>query len=155
MRPWNSLPWWSRERTRSDFAVNAIVKNAWPDGTKPDPFGQQRQDLSGWVVELTDPDEVGATRTGSVAAVLVMTLLKGWHRKVTLTPLIYLGLLRLGKKLVVNPSVTRLIFLGALLVALMNIRPQGLRHAGGDHVMALLELRDVSLSFGGLKSSRS
>ena len=53
-----------------------------------------------------------------------------------------------------EPSITRLILIGVILIVLMNARPQGLvgTRQGGDRLMAerLLDLRGVSKSFGGL-----
>jgi ABC-type branched-subunit amino acid transport system permease subunit len=58
--------------------------------------------------------------------VLGITLLKGWMRKAALIPLLYLAAFVWENKLVLNPSVTALILLGALLIALMIARPTGL-----------------------------
>ena len=61
-----------------------------------------------------------------VAGVLVLTLLRGRLRLVTLVPVLYLAAFVWENRLAAEPSITRLILLGALLVALMNARPQGL-----------------------------
>ena len=62
-------------------------------------------------------------------------------------------------RLVVEPSITRLILIGVILIVLMNARPQGLlgTRARGDRLMAerLLELHGVSKSFGGLHVHRA
>jgi ABC-type branched-subunit amino acid transport system permease subunit len=83
--------------------------------------------MSSWVVELANPDKAGSYAYAVlIAAVLGMTLLKGWVRKAALIPLIYLAAFVWENKLVLNPSVTALILLGALLIALMIARPTGL-----------------------------
>ena len=43
-----------------------------------------------------------------------------------LVPTLYLAAFVWENRLVFNPSITRLLLLGALLVVLMNARPQGL-----------------------------
>jgi branched-chain amino acid transport system permease protein len=109
------------------FAVNAIVTSVWASGTRPSQFGGQNQTMSSWVVELTTPDKIGSYGYAAlIAAVLGMTLLKGWVRKAALIPLIYLAAFVWENKLVLNPSVTALILLGALLISLMIARPTGL-----------------------------
>ena len=109
------------------FAANAIVTSAWPDATRPSPLGGQSQTMSSWVIELTNPDKPGSYAYAAlIACVLGLTLLKGWMRKAALIPLVYLAAFVWENKLVLNPSVTALILLGALLVALMIARPNGL-----------------------------
>jgi branched-chain amino acid transport system permease protein len=63
---------------------------------------------------------------GLVAAILLLTQLRGWVRTVALVPTAYLALVVWETILVEEPAVTRLILFGALLVALMTARPQGL-----------------------------
>jgi ABC-type branched-subunit amino acid transport system permease subunit len=109
------------------FAVDAVATGVWPAGTKPLPLGGQSQTMSSWVVELTDPTRAGAyAYAGLIAAVLGLMLLKGWVRKAAMIPVIYLAAFVWENELVLNPSVTALILLGALLIALMIARPTGL-----------------------------
>ena len=61
-----------------------------------------------------------------IAAVLVLTRLHGWWRTAALPPTIYLAMFVWENLLMDQPSVTRLIVFGALLVVLMVVRPQGL-----------------------------
>ena len=55
-----------------------------------------------------------------------MTLLHGWMQKVALVPTLYLAAFVWENRLVVEPSITRLILVGVILIVLMNARPQGL-----------------------------
>jgi ABC-type branched-subunit amino acid transport system permease subunit len=127
LRPWRVLAAVAAATVGLGFAVHAIATTAWPSGTHPDPTGPQSPTMRGWVVELTKPDRVGSfAYVALIAAVLGVVLLKRRLRPFALPPLIYLAAFVWENKLVLNPSVTRLIFLGALLVALMNLRPQGL-----------------------------
>ena len=78
------------------------------------------------MVELTTPDRVGSfAYVALIAAALGMMALKGRLRLICIPPLIYLAAFVWENKLVLVPSVTRLIFLGALLVALMTARARG------------------------------
>jgi branched-chain amino acid transport system permease protein len=109
------------------FVVNAIATSVWPTGTRPTTFGGQNLTMSSWVVELTDPVRVGAwSYAALIAAVLGLTLLKGRVRKLALIPVLYLAAFVWENELVLNPSVTAMILLGALLIALMIVRPTGL-----------------------------
>ena len=72
-----------------------------------------------------------------------------------LVPTLYLTAFVWENLLIQQPAVTRYVLFGALLIALMTIRPAGpLRdREGGDRLMAarLLELKGVSKAFGGLQ----
>ncbi|MHB8643710.1 MAG: branched-chain amino acid ABC transporter permease [Gaiellaceae bacterium] len=61
-----------------------------------------------------------------VVAVIAVTRLRGWWRTLALVPTLYLVAFVWENLLVQQPAVTRLVLFGALLVALMNVRPQGL-----------------------------
>ena len=47
-------------------------------------------------------------------------------QKVALVPTLYLAAFVWENRLVVEPSITRLILVGVILIVLMNARPQGL-----------------------------
>ncbi len=127
LRPWRWLALVAGGTIALGFAVDAIVTSLWPSGTQPLPTSGQSAELSGWVVELTDPTKVGSYAYGVlVAGVLGLTLVRGPLRKILLVPLIYLAAFVWENELVLNPAVTALIMLGALLVALMILRPTGL-----------------------------
>jgi ABC-type branched-subunit amino acid transport system permease subunit len=62
-----------------------------------------------------------------IAAILLVTQLHGWRRLAVLVPTLYLAAMVWENLLFAQTAgATRLILLGALLVALMNARPQGL-----------------------------
>ena len=61
-----------------------------------------------------------------IAALLTLTLLRGWVRTIALIPTIYLAAIVWENILVENPAVARWILFGTLLAVLMNVRPQGL-----------------------------
>ncbi|HEU5207451.1 MAG TPA: branched-chain amino acid ABC transporter permease [Gaiellaceae bacterium] len=64
---------------------------------------------------------------GLVAAILGLTLIRNrvW-RAVALVPVLYLGACVWENVLVAQPAVARFVLIGAMLVALMALRPQGL-----------------------------
>jgi ABC-type branched-subunit amino acid transport system permease subunit len=61
-----------------------------------------------------------------VAAILVLTLLRGWVRTMALVPTLYLAAIVWENSFVEQPAVARWILFGSLLVFLMSARPQGL-----------------------------
>ena len=64
---------------------------------------------------------------GLIAAVLALTLIRSplW-RAVALVPVLYLGACVWENILLAQPAVARFVLIGAMLVALMAVRPQGL-----------------------------
>ena len=83
--------------------------------------------LDGWVIHPAN-----STRLGNIgfvlliAAVLALTEIRGIWRTILLVPTLYLAAFVWENRLVTEPSVTRILLLGALLVTLMTWRPQGL-----------------------------
>jgi ABC-type branched-subunit amino acid transport system permease subunit len=130
MRPWPKLAAVLASLVAFGFAFHAIVGAVWPAGTKGeaaggDVIGRAVQD---WVIR----PEHHAILIGNyafvalIASVLALTLLRGLWRTVFLVPTLYLAAFVWENRLDFEPSVTRLIVLGALLIVLMNARPQGL-----------------------------
>jgi hypothetical protein len=70
------------------------------------------------------PGNVGFV--GLVCLLITLVQLRGRWRTILLVPTIYLAACVWEARLVVEPSVTRLILLGAILIVTMNARPQGL-----------------------------
>jgi ABC-type branched-subunit amino acid transport system permease subunit len=80
-----------------------------------------------WVILLTNPTTVGNIAYGCLLlAIGFLTQIKGFWRSVLIVPTLYLAAFVWENRLVTNPSIARLIIVGALLVTLMNARPQGL-----------------------------
>ena len=63
---------------------------------------------------------------GLIALVLGLTLVQGWVRIALLVPTLYLAAFVWENVLLTQPESTRYIVIGALLVAMMVARPQGL-----------------------------
>jgi branched-chain amino acid transport system permease protein len=66
------------------------------------------------------------TYIGLIAAVLGLTLVRGWVRNVLLVPVLYLAAFVWENVMLVKPEPTRYIVIGVILVALMVLRPNGL-----------------------------
>ncbi len=104
------------------FAVHAIVTAAWPGG-----MSSHHGFTGHWVVLLKSPEHTGNVAYGALlASVLLLTLLRRPARFLALIPVLYLAAFVWENRLVVEPSITRLILLGSLMIALMAARPQGL-----------------------------
>ena len=74
--------------------------------------------LAGWVPPVT--------YVGLIALVLTLTLLDGWARIALLVPTLYLAAFVWENVMLPHPESARYIVLGAMLVATMVARPQGL-----------------------------
>ncbi|MFN2627125.1 MAG: branched-chain amino acid ABC transporter permease [Gaiellaceae bacterium] len=129
VRPWRWLAGVLAGTIALGFAVHATVGAVWPRGTAA-PI-QSAGALSGflkhWVVLPSNPQMIGNyVFVALVLAILALTLLRDRLQKVALAPVLYLGAVVWENRLVEEPSITRLILLGALLIVLMNARPQGI-----------------------------
>ena len=111
------------------FIVRALSEQFWERGVEGTAPGLARIDriVDGWVLVPADPD--GLAKVGYltlVAGVLGLTLLKGWWRTAAFVPVLYLAACVWENVMVGQPAVARYILIGAMLVALMASRPQGL-----------------------------
>jgi branched-chain amino acid transport system permease protein len=83
--------------------------------------------LDGWVIHPIDSTHLGnAGFVLLIVAVIALSELRGIARTVLLAPTLYLAAFVWENRLVAEPSVTRILLLGALLIVLMSWRPQGL-----------------------------
>ena len=129
LRPWRSLVAVIAGTVAFGFAVHAIVSAVWPRGVHGEAAvgGVLGSGLRHWVVLPSNPMTIGNVAfICLVLAVLVLTLLKGWVQKLAMIPTLYLAVFVWENRLVVEPSITRLILVGVILIVLMNARPQGL-----------------------------
>jgi len=129
MRPWRWLGAIIAGTAAFGFAVHAIVSAAWPRGVHGQAAvgGVLGTGLRHWIVLPSNPMTIGNVAfICLVLAVLVLTLLHGWAQKLAMIPTLYLAAFVWENRLVVEPSITRLILVGVILIVLMNARPQGL-----------------------------
>jgi branched-chain amino acid transport system permease protein len=127
-------PWWKLAAVLGStavlgLAVHTIAVHAWPSGTKGDlqSGGVLGDLLRHWVVLPTNAKTIGNWAfVLLIAAVILLKSLSGARRLVFLVPTLYLAAFVWENRLVQEPSVTRLLLIGAILIVLMNARPQGL-----------------------------
>ena len=111
------------------YGITAIANEWWPRGTAGDPTvgGWLGTWLDQWVLHPSNPQFIGnICFVVLVFAVLGLTLLKPWLLWLAMIPTLYLTAFVWQNRLVIEPSVTRLILIGVVLIVLMNARPQGL-----------------------------
>jgi ABC-type branched-subunit amino acid transport system permease subunit len=130
IRPWQRLAAVLGALAAFGLAVHALADAAWPRMTAGRPVGggSLADVVDSWVLLPSDGNQMAnfAFVIFVVAAVLV-TQVKGVGRTVALVPLLYLAAFVWENRLIDEVSgATPLILLGALLVVLMNARPQGL-----------------------------
>ena len=140
------------------FVVRGLANVFWDGGTNGTVPGLARVDgwVDAWVLSPADITDLGKIAyLLLVASILGLTLVHGWWRTLGFIPVLYLAVCVWENVMVAQPAVSRYILIGAMLVALMASRPQGLFGSAqsGDRLMAerLLELKRVSKAFGGLK----
>lgn len=127
-------PWWRFAAVIAGtvvfgLAVHEVVAAVRPASTSGEivEAGRLADALEAWVLLPADPVQVGNFAfVALVASAILLTRIRGWIRTVLLVPVLYLTVFVWENRLVTEPSVTRLLLLGALLVVLMNARPQGL-----------------------------
>jgi branched-chain amino acid transport system permease protein len=130
LRPWRLLAAELGGLVAFGFVVHAIAEAAYPrlvDG-KALGSGTFAHLLDHWMLLPQHPVKIADFAYISlVAAVVVYPQLSRLWRALLLAPLLYLVMFVWENLLLVQiGGATRLVLLGALLVALMNVRPQGL-----------------------------
>jgi|SRR5215211_2423247 len=127
-------PWWRAAAVfvgtiAFGFAVHAIahaIDPSWTSGHVVD-AGRLAGAIEAWVILPTGKAKFDTVvYIGLVAAIIVVTQVRGWWRTIGMIPTLYLVAVVWENVLVEQPAVTRLILFGALLIALMMARPQGL-----------------------------
>jgi branched-chain amino acid transport system permease protein len=130
LRPWQRFVAVLGGTVVFGYVVHLLVGAVWPRGTEriaAEGEGLVGRFVDSWVLLPTEPGTIGNVAfVVLIASVLGMTLLRPQLRSFALVPILYLSAFVWENRLIFQPSVTRLLILGALLVVLMNARPQGL-----------------------------
>jgi ABC-type branched-subunit amino acid transport system permease subunit len=129
LRPWRWFAIVLGGTVAGGYVVHAIVDAVWARGTAGSPSvgGVLGSFLGSWQLYPSNPRFIGNLAfVALVFAVLGLTLLQGWWRYVAMIPTLWLASFVWENRLVVEPSITRLILIGVILIVLMNARPQGL-----------------------------
>jgi ABC-type branched-subunit amino acid transport system permease subunit len=129
VRPWRVLGLVLASTIVLGVALNAILGAIWPDATAGAPGS------AGWIGDLVSHWVIvpkNATTFGNILYVATICLVfalinvrEKW-RPFLLVPTIYIAACCWESRLIVNPSITAQILLGAILIATMAARPQGL-----------------------------
>jgi ABC-type branched-subunit amino acid transport system permease subunit len=133
LRPWRKLVAVLGSLIVFGYVVHVAVTALWPagnEGTSADGDAVARG-VQSWVIHpaehVTELGNYGFVLL--IGLVLLLTVIKDPWRTITLVPTIYLGAFvweNLMMASVEAQAATRFILLGALLVVLMAVRPQGL-----------------------------
>jgi ABC-type branched-subunit amino acid transport system permease subunit len=129
LRPWRRLAAVLVGVVAFGFVVRLISDAVWARGTADSGGGSfLARVIHHWVLMPSHPQTIAnAAYVGLIALIMVATQLRGLRRTVVLVPILYLAAFVWENRLIFEVSgATRLILLGALLVVLMNARPQGL-----------------------------
>jgi ABC-type branched-subunit amino acid transport system permease subunit len=129
LRPWRKLGILLAATAGLGFAAHAIAGaiSARVVAGGPSSGGWVGAILRYWVIVPAD-----SRVPGNIAFVVVICLLvaliqvKGLWRTVLLVPTIYLGAFVWETRLAAEPAITRQLMIGAILIVMMNARPQGL-----------------------------
>jgi branched-chain amino acid transport system permease protein len=110
-------------------AVRLAALAIWDEtilGTANDTFLSDL--LDGWLLILGPAQDVVSNYAfvSAVAGVLGVIAAKGWWRATLLVPTVYLAIFVWENKLALQPSITRQLLFGGVLVVMMAVRPQGL-----------------------------
>jgi hypothetical protein len=111
------------------LTVHAIVDAVWSRGTAGQVTngGFLTGAIRNWVLLPTNPGRLAVYGyLLMIVCIIALVQLKGWWRLVVLVPTLYLTAFVWENLLVQQPAVTRYVLFGALLIAVMTIRPQGL-----------------------------
>jgi ABC-type branched-subunit amino acid transport system permease subunit len=129
LRPWYRAAVVLAGTIAFGLATHAIVDTLWPRGTAGHLkwTGLFSREIHSWILLPTQPGRIaGWAYFGLIVVALALTMIKGWWRTLALIPAIYLAAFVWENKMIEQVSgATRLILLGALLVVVMNVRPQG------------------------------
>jgi branched-chain amino acid transport system permease protein len=127
-------PWWRSGAVLAAVVVVGIatvpiveaIAPSWSGGPVVE-GGRLAGVVEEWVLIPSGHDRFGDwAYVTLVAAILGLTLIRGWVRTVALVPTLYLAAIVWENSFVEQPAVARWILFGSLLVFLMSVRPQGL-----------------------------
>ena len=134
LRPWRRLGAVLAATVALGFAVHAIAGaiSASAVAGGPQSTGWIAAALRDWVIVPAN-----AAVAGNYGFVLLVCLLialvqvKGRWRTILLVPTLYLASFVWETRLIAEPAITRQLMIGAILIVMMNARPQGLLGRGG------------------------
>jgi len=129
LRPWRRLAAVLAATVAFGFAAYAIAKaiSATAVASGPQSGGWIASALRDWVIVPANPQTPGNWGFVALIVMLIALVQAGTRwRTILMVPTIYLASFVWETRLVVEPSITRQLLIGAILIVMMNARPQGL-----------------------------
>jgi ABC-type branched-subunit amino acid transport system permease subunit len=130
VRPWKKLAAIVVGTIVFGFAVHALVEAIAPAATAGQPHsgGWVGDLLSNWVIVPANPKNFGnVCFVVLICSLIALVQMKPSRlRTVLVVPVIYLAACVWEARLAVEPSITRQVLIGTILIVMMNARPQGL-----------------------------
>ncbi len=129
LRPWRRLALVLAATAALGFAARAIAAAISPAAVAggPGSGGWIGTALRDWVIVPANPAVPGNVGfVVLVCALIALVQVRGRWRTVLLVPVLYLAAFVWETRLVIDYSVTRQLMIGAILIVMMNARPQGL-----------------------------
>ncbi len=129
VRPWTRLAAIVVGTAALGFLVHVVAAAISSDAVAGDAdrSGVLASAIKAWVVLPSDPEQIGNWAfCALVLGVILLTRVRGTARTVLLVPLLYLAAFVWENRLVEEPSITRQLLLGTLLIVMMISRPHGL-----------------------------
>jgi ABC-type branched-subunit amino acid transport system permease subunit len=129
LRPWQRLGAVLAATVAAGFALHAIVRaiSASAVAGGPQSGGWIANALRNWVIVPANPKGPGNIGFVLLICLLIaLVQLRGRWRMLLLVPTLYLAACVWEGRLVAEPAITRQILVGAILIVMMNARPQGL-----------------------------
>jgi branched-chain amino acid transport system permease protein len=129
LRPWRRLGLMLAATVALGFAVHAIAAaiSARAVAGSPASTGWIGSALHDWVIVPANATVAGNYGFVALVCLLIALVQAGARgRTILLPPAVYLAVLVWETRLSVEPAVTRQLMIGAILIVMMNARPQGL-----------------------------
>ncbi len=129
LRPWRRLGLVLAATAVLGFAAHAVTRALSPAAVAggPQSAGWIAAALRDWVIVPANPQVPGNFGFVLLVCLLIAIVqVKGHWRTILLVPTIYLAACVWEARLIVEYSVTRQLMIGAILIVMMNARPQGL-----------------------------
>jgi branched-chain amino acid transport system permease protein len=128
LRPWRTFAFVVAATAALGFVFRELLGAIWPftlhdSGAVTGSLGRV---LGDWLPVTTNYQVGNYAFCTLVALVLLLTVARQPWRTVLLAPALVLATYDWDSRLAFEPSITRLIFVGVILIVLMNARPQGL-----------------------------
>ncbi len=129
LRPWRRLALVLAATAALGFAAHAIAAAISPAAVAggPGSGGLAGRALRDWVIVPANPALAGNIGfVVLIVALIALVQVRGRWRTALLVPVLYLAAFVWETRLVIEYSITRQLMIGAILIVMMNARPQGL-----------------------------